>query len=113
VPMDATGALQWHVPRAAAAAASVTVALRASALHLQPSFGLVPLAHGALVALRAAAEASGRVRAAFARSVFEAGAAEGVMCFRLTANGALAWVRCILLAAQNACCSWARMPYGG
>ncbi len=73
MPMDATGALQWHAPRAAAAAASLTVALRASALHLQPSFGLAPLAHGALAALRAADEASGRVRAASARSVWNWG----------------------------------------
>lgn len=56
VPMDATAELHWRRPRATGSAASLTAALRASALHLQPSFGLVPLVHDALAALREAVE---------------------------------------------------------
>ena len=56
VPMDATGDLHWRRPRAGASAASLAATLRASALHLQPSFGLVPLVHDMLAALREAAE---------------------------------------------------------
>ena len=56
MPMDAAAELHWRRPRAAGSVASLAALLRASALHLQPSFGLIPLAHDVLAALREAAE---------------------------------------------------------
>ncbi len=114
MPTDATGALHLHVPRATAAAAPLPVALRASARHLQPGSGLVPLAHGALAALRAAAEASGRVRARCARTQHVAGAAKGVTRFCLTSIGVLTGVRCILIwTTQGARRLGALLPCAG
>lgn len=55
MPMDATAELHWRRPRAAGSAASLSATLRASALHLQPSFGLVPVVHDMLAALHEAA----------------------------------------------------------
>lgn len=57
MPMDATAELRGCVPRAPGAAKLTTIALRATALHLQPTFGLVPLVHDAVHALHEAAEA--------------------------------------------------------
>ncbi len=57
VPMDARAELHGCMPRALGAATLTTVALRATALHLQPTFGLVPLVHDSMHALHEAAEA--------------------------------------------------------
>ena len=56
MPIDATAELHSQRPRAAGSAASLSMTLHASTLHLQPSFGLVPLVHDMLAALHEAAK---------------------------------------------------------